>query len=121
MPRLYKTMRPQAKYERSLALLDRAKDMRPDIPTKSGIMVGAGESIDEVYQAIQDLAAQRTDILTVGQYLQPSPKHVAVEKFYHPDEFLALKTYALSLGFHHVESGPLVRSSYHAADQVTHI
>jgi lipoic acid synthetase len=121
VPRLYKTMRPQAKYERSLALLDRAKDMRPDIPTKSGIMVGAGESIDEVYQAIQDLAAQRTDILTVGQYLQPSPKHVAVEKFYHPDEFLALKTYALSLGFHHVESGPLVRSSYHAADQVTHI
>ncbi|MBT3602403.1 MAG: lipoyl synthase [Candidatus Latescibacteria bacterium] len=121
VPRLYKTMRPQAKYERSLELLDRAKDMRPDIPTKSGIMVGADESMDEVYQAIQDLAAQRTDILTIGQYLQPSPKHVAVERFYHPDEFSTMKTYALSLGFKHVESGPLVRSSYHAADQVSHV
>lgn len=121
VPRLYKLMRPQAKYERSLAVLDKAKDMRPDIPTKSGIMVGAGESMDEVYQTIADLAAQRTDILTVGQYLQPSPKHVPVAKFYHPDEFATLKTYASSLGFKHVESGPLVRSSYHAADQVVHV
>lgn len=121
VPRLYKIMRPQAKYERSLELLDRAKDMRPDIPTKSGIMVGADESMDEVYQAIQDLATQRTDILTIGQYLQPSPKHVPVARFYHPDEFSAMKTYALSLGFKHVESGPLVRSSYHAADQVSQV
>jgi lipoic acid synthetase len=118
VPRLYKTMRPQAKYDRSLDLLNRAKDMRSDIPTKSGIMLGAGESIEEIHQAIRDLAAQRTDILTMGQYLQPTPKHVPIAKFYHPDEFSALKLYALSLGFGHVESGPLVRSSYHAADQV---
>jgi len=121
VPRLYKTMRPQAKYERSLELLDRAKDMRPDIPTKSGIMVGAGETMDEIKQTIEDLAAQRTDILTMGQYLQPSPKHVAVEKFYHPDEFAVLKDYALAFDFRHVESGPLVRSSYHAADQVNQV
>lgn len=121
VPRLYKMMRPQAKYERSLDLLRRAKDMRSDIPTKSGIMVGASESMDEVHVAIQDLAEQCVDILTIGQYLQPSPKHVSVAKFYHPDEFSALKAYAISLGFRHVESGPLVRSSYHAADQVAHV
>jgi lipoic acid synthetase len=118
VPRLYRTMRPQAKYERSLELLRRAKEMRPHIPTKSGIMVGAGEMPEELSQTIRDLAAPDTDILTIGQYLQPSPAHVPVERFYHPDEFADLKTFALSLGFRHVESGPLVRSSYHAADQV---
>ena len=119
VPRLYKTMRPQAKYARSLTLLKRAKAMAPDMPTKSGIMVGAGETIVEVHQTIRDIADCKTDILTIGQYLQPSAQHVPVARFYHPDKFLDLKQFALTLGFRHVESGPLVRSSYHAADQVT--
>ena len=118
VPRLYKTMRPQAKYNRSLALLKRAKAMEGDMPTKSGIMVGAGETSAEVRQTIRDIADCKTDILTIGQYLQPSDQHVPVARFYHPDEFLDLKQFALTLGFRHVESGPLVRSSYHAADQV---
>jgi lipoic acid synthetase len=120
VPRLYKIMRPQARYDRSLALLVRAKDMAPDIPTKSGIMVGAGEHLDEIHQAICDLASHQTDILTIGQYLQPTPGHVPIAKFYRPEEFVAMKCFALSQGFQHVESGPLVRSSYHAADQVVH-
>ena len=119
VPRLYKTMRPQAKYDRSLALLKRAKAMGRGMPTKSGIMVGAGETSDEVRQTIRDIADCKTDILTIGQYLQPSAQHVPVARFYHPDEFLDLKQFALTLGFRHIESGPLVRSSYHAADQVT--
>ncbi|MDE2798532.1 MAG: lipoyl synthase, partial [Gemmatimonadota bacterium] len=119
VPRLYKTMRPQAKYDRSLALLKRAKAMARGMPTKSGIMVGAGETPTEVRQTIRDIADCKTDILTIGQYLQPSAQHVPVARFYHPDEFLDLKQFALTLGFRHVESGPLVRSSYHAADQVT--
>ncbi len=118
VPRLYKQMRPQAKYPRSLELLLRAKDMKPDIPTKSGIMVGAGETLNEVHQTIADIAVQKTDILTIGQYLQPSPDHVPIAQFYDLDAFDQLKKWALSLGFSHVESGPLVRSSYHAADQV---
>ena len=118
VPRLYKTMRPQAKYARSLTLLKRAKTMGCDMPTKSGIMVGAGETPAEVRQTIRDIADCKTDILTIGQYLQPSAQHVPVVRFYHPDEFLDLKQFALTLGFRHVESGPLVRSSYHAADQV---
>ena len=118
VPRLYQTMRPQAKYDRSLALLKRAKAMEGGMPTKSGIMVGAGETLAEVRQTIRDIADCKTDILTIGQYLQPSAQHVPVARFYHPDEFLDLKQFALTLGFRHVESGPLVRSSYHAADQV---
>lgn len=118
VPRLYKTMRPQAKYDRSLKLLKRAKKMGRDMPAKSGIMVGAGETPTEVRQTIRDIADCKTDILTIGQYLQPSAQHVPVARFYHPDEFLDLKQFALTLGFRHVESGPLVRSSYHAADQV---
>ena len=118
VPRLYKTMRPQAKYDRSLALLKRAKAMGRNMPTKSGIMVGAGETPAEVRQTTRDIADCKTDILTIGQYLQPSAQHVPVARFYHPDEFLELKQFALTLGFRHVESGPLVRSSYHAADQV---
>ena len=118
VPRLYGTMRPQAKYGRSLELLRRAKEMRPDIPTKSGIMVGAGETVDEVHATIHDIGSQDTDILTVGQYLRPSPAHVPVARFYHPDEFRELKSFAEGAGFRHVESGPLVRSSYHAEDQV---
>ena len=118
VPRLYKIMRPQAKYDQSLALLQRAKDLAPHMPTKSGMMVGAGETLAEVRQTIRDIADSEADILTVGQYLQPSARHVPVARFYHPDEFADLKQFALAQGFRHVESGPLVRSSYHAADQV---
>lgn len=120
VPRLYKTMRPQAKYARSLALLQRAKALAPQMPTKSGMMVGAGETLAEARQTIRDIAARKTDILTVGQYLQPSARHVPMARFYHPDEFVALKHFALAQGFQYVESGPLVRSSYHAADHVGH-
>lgn len=118
VPRLYKTMRPQAKYDRSLTLLQRAKALAPRLPTKSGMMVGAGETLAEARQTIRDIAARETDILTVGQYLQPSARHVPMARFYHPDEFAALKRFALVQGFQYVESGPLVRSSYHAADHV---
>ncbi len=117
VPRLYPQMRPQAGYERSLELLDRARQMSP-APTKSGIMLGAGESASEIEQAIRDLAAVQCAILTMGQYLSPSADHVAVERFVHPDEFGQWQGFAMSLGFQHVESGPLVRSSYHAEKQI---
>jgi lipoic acid synthetase len=118
VPRLYRTMRPQADYDRSLELLRRSKDSGPDTPTKSGIMVGAGETEEELHGTIQDIADRGTDILTVGQYLRPSPRHAPVSRFYHPDEFEELKRFAVSAGFRHVEAGPLVRSSYHAAGHV---
>lgn len=118
VPRLYRLMRPQAKYDRSLELLRRAKGMRADAPTKSGIMVGAGETWDEVLRTMADIAGTGCDILTVGQYLQPSPAHVPVLRYYPPEEFVRLKALGLEMGFRHVESGPLVRSSYHAAEQV---
>ncbi len=118
-PRLYRLMRPQANYARSLELLRRARRADPRIATKSGIMVGAGESLEEVYQTIDDIAEQGTDILTVGQYLQPSPTHVSIARFYRPDEFRKIRTFAEMRGFRHVESGPLVRSSYHAASHVS--
>ena len=116
-PSLYYKMRPQAQYDRSLELLRRAHEMGP-APTKSGMMLGAGETRDEIAQSIRDLAAAECAILTLGQYLSPSPNHVPVERFVDPDEFAAWRHFALELGFRHVESGPLVRSSYHAADQL---
>ena len=118
-PSLYYKMRPQAQYDRSLELLRRAHEMGP-APTKSGMMLGAGENRDEIAQSIRDLAAAECAILTLGQYLSPSPNHVPVERFVDPDEFAAWRHFALELGFRHVESGPLVRSSYHAADQLDH-
>ncbi len=118
VPRLYRLMRPQAKYERSLELLRRAKGMRPETPTKSGIMVGPGETWDEVLGTMGDIAETGCDILTVGQYLQPSPAHAPVLRYYPPEAFVKLKALGAAMGFRHVESGPLVRSSYHAADQV---
>ena len=118
-PSLYYKMRPQAQYDRSLELLRRAHEMGP-APTKSGMMLGAGETRDEIAQTIRDLAAAECAILTLGQYLSPSPNHVPVERFVDPDEFAAWRHFALELGFRHVESGPLVRSSYHAADQLDH-
>ncbi|WP_068620147.1 lipoyl synthase [Paenibacillus tuaregi] len=116
--RLSDRVRAKAKYSRSLELLKKAKEMQPDIPTKSSIMLGVGEEWDEILQAMDDLRAVDVDILTIGQYLQPSPKHLDVEKYYRPEEFVKLKEEGLKRGFSHVESGPLVRSSYHAHEQV---
>ena len=117
VPRLYHIMRPQARYERSLELLDRALRTGP-APTKSGMMLGAGEIRQETEQSIRDLAAVGCSILTLGQYLSPSSQHVQVDRYVHPDEFIELRDFALGLGFRHVESGPMVRSSYHAKRQV---
>lgn len=116
--RLSDRVRAKAKYRRSLELLQRAKSMNPDIPTKSSIMLGVGENWDEILQAMDDLRAVDCDILTIGQYLQPSPQHLHVEKYYTPEQFAELKQEGLKRGFSHVESGPLVRSSYHAHEQV---
>ncbi len=114
VPRLYRRVRPQAKYDRSLELLRRAKEFDREMRTKSGIMVGLGESFDEVIQTMADVRAQGTDILTVGQYLRPSPVHLPIERYWSPAEFAELKLAGDRMGFRHVESGPLVRSSYHA-------
>lgn len=114
--RLTRQVRIQAKYERSLEVLKMLKDA--GMRTKSGLMVGLGETVDEIYQTIDDLAAVKVDVITIGQYLQPTAKHLPVARFVHPDEFKAFKDYALQKGFKHVESGPLVRSSYHAEKHV---
>lgn len=116
--RMSDRVRSKAKYPRSLELLRRAKEMQPRIPTKSSIMVGVGETFDEVVEAMKDLRANQVDICTIGQYLQPTKKHLKIQHYYHPDEFAKWKEIGLSLGFAHVESGPLVRSSYHAHEQV---
>ena len=115
--RLYRTARPGGRYRRALRLLDRARRYRPSTPTKSGIMVGLGESREEIPAALADLRDAGCAILTIGQYLRPSDAHLPVARYYHPDEFAELKEHALGLGFRHVESGPLVRSSYHAHEQ----
>jgi lipoyl synthase len=116
--RLSDRVRARAKYDRSLEFLRRAKEMQPDIPTKSSIMIGLGETKEDLIEAMDDLRANNVDILTIGQYLQPSKKHLSVEKYYHPEEFAELKEIALGKGFSHCEAGPLVRSSYHADEQV---
>ena len=115
VPRLYRTVRPQAKYPRSLELLQRAKGR--GCVTKSGLMVGLGEEREELRQVMHDLCAVHCDILTIGQYLQPSRQHLPVRRFYTPDEFGQLRQEGLAAGFRHVEAGPLVRSSYHAGEQ----
>jgi lipoyl synthase len=117
VPRLYRMARSGGRYPRSLELLDRSRHYRPDIATKTGIMVGMGEEHDEILAVFDDLRAAGVSILTIGQYLRPSPKHARMARYYHPDEFAALKHAALDRGFVHVESGPLVRSSYHAHEQ----
>ncbi|MCY0878188.1 MAG: lipoyl synthase [Firmicutes bacterium] len=118
VPRLYPWVRPKAQYARTMELLRRVKEQDPTIITKSGIMVGLGETREEIHQVFLDLRENQVDVLTVGQYLRPDQKHLPVEKYYTPEEFLDLKREAEALGFRHVESGPLVRSSYHAASQV---
>ena len=117
VPRLYRSVRPQAVYARSLELLRQAKALRPETATKSGIMVGLGEGALEIREAMSDLREAGCDILTLGQYLRPSAKHLPVARFYSPEEFAALAEEGRALGFLHVESGPLVRSSYRAAQQ----
>lgn len=116
VPRLYHRVRPQAVYGRSLELLRRAKEFDCGLRTKSGVMVGLGESRAELLAVFENLAAQGVDILTVGQYLRPTRHHLPIERYWHPDEFADLKEQGLRLGFKHVESGPLVRSSFHAAE-----
>ncbi|MBM7621823.1 lipoic acid synthetase [Bacillus tianshenii] len=111
-------VRARATYERSLEFLKRAKEMQPEIPTKSSLMIGLGETKEEIIETMDDLRANDVDIMTIGQYLQPSKKHIKVQKYYHPDEFEELRQIAMTKGFSHVEAGPLVRSSYHADEQV---
>ena len=117
VPRLYRVVRSGARYERSLELLRYSKELRPAGLTKSGVMVGLGEETSELLQVFRDLAAVHCDILTIGQYLRPSRDHLPMARLYTPREFAELKTEALRMGFRHVESGPLVRSSYHAHEQ----
>jgi lipoyl synthase len=117
VPRLYRRVRKGAVYERSLELLRRVKQMAPAMPTKTGIMLGLGEDRKETLSAMRDIVAQGVDILTVGQYLQPTREHLPVTRFVHPDEFAEYKRLGEEMGFKHVESGPLVRSSYHAFEQ----
>jgi len=117
VPRLYRVARSGARYQRTLRLLQQAKEMNPAIPTKTGVMVGLGESTDELLEVFRDLAAREVDILTIGQYLRPSKDHLPVARLYTPEEFRMLKHESLQMGFKHVESGPLVRSSYHAHEQ----
>ncbi|MEX2373270.1 MAG: lipoyl synthase [Dehalococcoidia bacterium] len=117
VPRLYARVRPKARYDRSLDLFRRVKALDASMPVKSGLMLGLGETFDEVTDVLADLRAAGVDLLTIGQYLRPSPKHLPVERYVPPDEFAALKTAADALGFTHVEAGPFVRSSYHAGEQ----
>ena len=116
VPRIYRTVRPQANYRQSLEVLERAK--AKGLTTKTGVMVGIGERTEEVLEVMKDVRGSNVDILTIGQYLQPTKDHLPVDRWVHPDEFAMYKTKGLELGFRFVESGPLVRSSYHAANHV---
>ncbi|WP_139490725.1 lipoyl synthase [Brevibacillus dissolubilis] len=115
--RLSDRVRARAKYDRTLELLRQAKLMQPDIPTKSSLMIGVGETIEEIIETMDDLRSVDCNIMTIGQYLQPTKKHLDVVNYYHPDEFAMLREEGMKRGFSHVESGPLVRSSYHAHEQ----
>jgi lipoic acid synthetase len=117
VPRLYRVVRSGARYERTLRLLENAKKFSPGVVTKSGLMVGLGETMTELVDVFRNLSERQVDILTVGQYLRPSRDHLPIARYYTPEEFAYLKEEALRLGFRHVESGPLVRSSYHAHEQ----
>lgn len=118
VPRLYKRARPGGRYERVLGIFSAAKTMAPNIPTKTGIILGLGETTPEVLAVMRDLREVDVDILTLGQYLRPSADHLPVDRYYTPDEFASLRDAGMAMGFRHVESGPLVRSSYHAWQQV---
>ncbi|MGF2617650.1 lipoyl synthase [Rossellomorea vietnamensis] len=116
--RMTPRVRARATYDRTLEFLSRAKELQPEIPTKSSIMVGLGETKEEIIETMDDLRSANVDIMAIGQYLQPSKKHLKVQKYYHPDEFAELRKIAMEKGFSHCEAGPLVRSSYHADEQV---
>ncbi len=116
--RLFKMVQPQDQYEWAEATLRNARSLDPDVLTKSGIMVGLGETVEEVKETMRDLRSWGVDILTIGQYLQPTVKHLPIERYYRPEEFVDLKDFGIGIGFRWVESGPLVRSSYHAEKQV---
>jgi lipoic acid synthetase len=118
VPRLYRRCRPGGRYERVMAIFATAKRLAPAIPTKTGIILGMGETTAEVLQTMRDLRTVDVDILTLGQYLRPSADHIPLDRYYTPDEFRELRDAGLAMGFHHVEAGPLVRSSYHAWEQV---
>ena len=118
VPRLYKKARPGGRYPRVMEIFRLAKRIAPDIPTKTGIILGMGETIEEVVAVMHDLRAVDVDILTLGQYLRPSENHIALDRYYTPDEFRYLRDVGMEMGFKHVESSPLVRSSYHAWEQV---
>ena len=118
VPRLFKKVQPQDRFEWAAEILSHAKQLDPDVLTKSGIMVGLGETLDEVKEVMRDQRSWGVDILTLGQYLQPSKKHLPIERYYKMEEFQELRDYGREIGFRWVESGPLVRSSYHAAEQV---
>jgi lipoic acid synthetase len=118
VPRLYRQVRLGARYERSLDMLAYAKSLAPDVPAKSGLMLGLGETADEVLAVMRDLRSSRVDILTLGQYLRPTPKHLPIIRYVSPAEFTELRTAGYEMGFGHVEAGPLVRSSYHADEAV---
>ena len=118
VPRLYARIRPKAVYANSLALLQHVKRLAPEMVTKSGLMVGLGETEDELLDVFRNMRAHDIDVLTVGQYLRPSKKHAEVARYYRPEEFVELKQQAMEMGFAHVEAGPMVRSSYHADEQV---
>ncbi len=113
---LFSNIRPEGDYKISLKLLSNIKKLKDNIKTKSGFMIGIGETYDQIINTMKDLRRSDVDFLTIGQYLQPSKKHASIKKYYHPNEFKELKKIGLDLGFKHIESGPLVRSSYHAAD-----
>ena len=118
VPRLYKRARPGGRYERVMNIFRFVKRIAPDIPTKTGIILGLGETIEEVVAVMRELREVDVDILTLGQYLRPSNDHLPLDRYYTPDEFRALRDEGMAMGFRHVESGPLVRSSYHAWEQV---
>jgi lipoyl synthase len=118
VPRLFKRCRPGGRYERVLEIFRVSKRIAPQIPTKTGLILGMGETIPEVLQTMRELREVDVDILTLGQYLRPSPKHHPLDRYYTPDEFAQLREAGREMGYRHVESGPLVRSSYHAWEQV---
>ncbi|MEO8660795.1 MAG: lipoyl synthase [Bryobacteraceae bacterium] len=118
VPRIYRQVRVGANYERSLAMLEWAKELRPEVPAKSGLMLGLGETREEVIEVMRDLKAHKVDIVTMGQYLRPSPEHLPILRYVPMEEFAEYKALGREMGFAHVEAGPLVRSSYHAADAI---
>ena len=115
--RMFRIVRPRGDYDQSLELINRVKKINPEIPTKSGMMVGLGETEEEILETMRDLRSVNCDLLTIGQYLRPTKKHHKIDKFYHPKEFTKFENIGLELGFKHVAAGPLVRSSYHADQQ----